>query len=122
MWLYVHGIAAMIATSYLNWDDAFISGALTDAYVGLKYRYSEKGIAAFCHVLLQVILVQAVCGEQNLLLDFFHVFKQAETTAFDCADQAELRAQRRGGLPIPSGNVAVCSWHCSHDAGLLPCF
>ncbi len=43
MWLYVHGIAAMIATSYLNWDDAFISGALTDAYVGLKYRYSEKG-------------------------------------------------------------------------------
>lgn len=41
MWLYVHGIATMIATSYLDWDDEFISRALTDAYMGLKYRYTE---------------------------------------------------------------------------------
>lgn len=43
MWLYVHGIATMIATSYLEWDDKFISEVITDAYVGLKYRYSEEG-------------------------------------------------------------------------------
>ena len=41
MWLYVHGIATMIATSYLDWDDEFIGRVLTDAYMGLKYRYTE---------------------------------------------------------------------------------
>ncbi|MFR6051564.1 MAG: TetR/AcrR family transcriptional regulator [Gallintestinimicrobium sp.] len=41
MWLYVHGIATMIATSYLDWNDEFISRVLTDAYMGLKYRYTE---------------------------------------------------------------------------------
>lgn len=41
MWLYVHGIATMLATAYLEWDEAFISGALTDAYVGLTCRYRE---------------------------------------------------------------------------------
>ena len=41
MWLYVHGIATMIATSYLNWDYEFISKVITDAYMGLKYRYTE---------------------------------------------------------------------------------
>lgn len=41
MWLYVHGIATMIATSYLDWQDEFISKVLTDAYTGLKYRYSK---------------------------------------------------------------------------------
>lgn len=39
-WLYVHGIATMMATSYLKWDDAFICKAMTDAFMGLKYRYS----------------------------------------------------------------------------------
>lgn len=39
MWLYVHGIATMIATSYLEWDIDFINKVLTDAYMGLKYRY-----------------------------------------------------------------------------------
>ncbi len=39
MWLYVHGIATMLATSYLDWDTEFISRVLTDAYTGLKYRY-----------------------------------------------------------------------------------
>ena len=41
MWVYVHGIATMIATSYLDWDDELVSKVLTDAYVGLKYRYQE---------------------------------------------------------------------------------
>lgn len=39
LWIYVHGIATMMATSYLEWDTEFISKALTDAYEGLKYRY-----------------------------------------------------------------------------------
>ncbi|MDE7424046.1 MAG: TetR/AcrR family transcriptional regulator [Lachnospiraceae bacterium] len=39
MWLYVHGIATMIATSYLDWDIEFISKVLTDAYMGLKSHY-----------------------------------------------------------------------------------
>ena len=40
LWLYVHGIATMIATNYLDWDIEFISNALTDAFEGLKYRYT----------------------------------------------------------------------------------
>lgn len=39
MWIYVHGIAVMIATSYLEWSEEFVSHALTDEYLGLKYRY-----------------------------------------------------------------------------------
>lgn len=42
MWLYVHGIATMIATSYLDWDTALISRVLTDGYEGLKHRYLQK--------------------------------------------------------------------------------
>lgn len=42
MWVYVHGIATMIATSYLEWDLDTVSRVLTDAYVGLKYRFSQK--------------------------------------------------------------------------------
>lgn len=42
MWLYVHGIATMCATSYLNWDMEFISQVLTDAYLGLKHHYCGK--------------------------------------------------------------------------------
>lgn len=42
MWLYVHGIATMIATSYLDWDIEFISKVLTDGYMGLKYHYCGK--------------------------------------------------------------------------------
>lgn len=41
MWIFVHGIATMIATSYLEWSDSLVSEALTDMYTGLKYRYSE---------------------------------------------------------------------------------
>lgn len=40
MWIYVHGIATMIATSYLDWDMEFIDRMLTDEYIGLKYRFT----------------------------------------------------------------------------------
>lgn len=42
MWLYVHGIATALATSYLVWNEEFISKALRDGYGGMKVRY-EKG-------------------------------------------------------------------------------
>lgn len=41
MWIYVHGIATMIATCYLNWDEDMVSKMLTDAYIGMKHRYTE---------------------------------------------------------------------------------
>lgn len=43
MWVYVHGIATMIATSYLDWDWDMISQMLTDSYMGLKERFCKKG-------------------------------------------------------------------------------
>lgn len=42
LWLYVHGIATMIATNYLEWDIEFNDKALTDAYQGLKNRYVTR--------------------------------------------------------------------------------
>ncbi len=42
MWVYVHGIATMIATGYLDWENDFISRALTDVYTGLKHRFSNS--------------------------------------------------------------------------------
>ncbi len=42
MWIYVHGIATMMATSYLDWDWDFVSETLTDAYLGLRKRQEEK--------------------------------------------------------------------------------
>ncbi len=42
IWIYVHGIATMLATSYLEWSEEYISVALSDAYAGLKIRYLEK--------------------------------------------------------------------------------
>ncbi len=39
MWIYVHGLASMIATSYLEWDEDFISRSLTDVYNGFRDRY-----------------------------------------------------------------------------------
>ncbi len=41
MWIYVHGIASMIATNYLEWDEELASRAVTDVYEGLKLRYAE---------------------------------------------------------------------------------
>lgn len=42
MWIYVHGIATMIATGYLNWQEEFVSTLLTDAYFGMIQRYKER--------------------------------------------------------------------------------
>lgn len=42
MWVYVHGIASMIATGYLNWDEELASRAVTDAYEGIKMRFESK--------------------------------------------------------------------------------
>ncbi len=42
MWVFVHGIAAMIVTSYLDWETKTVSRVLTDAYMGLKARFCEE--------------------------------------------------------------------------------
>ena len=39
MWIYVHGIATMFATSYLELDEETVSGLISDAYLGIKTRY-----------------------------------------------------------------------------------
>lgn len=41
MWIYVHGIATMVATSYLEWSNELIDKTLTDMFLGLKNRYSK---------------------------------------------------------------------------------
>lgn len=38
-WIFVHGIASMIATNYIIWDEDDISRAVTRAYNGLKNEY-----------------------------------------------------------------------------------
>lgn len=43
MWIYVHGIATMAATSYLDWDIEIISKMLTDGYFGLMQHYRREG-------------------------------------------------------------------------------
>ncbi len=43
MWVYVHGIATMIATDYLDWDEESTARSLTDVYTGLKTVYSQGG-------------------------------------------------------------------------------
>lgn len=42
MWAYVHGIAAMMATGFLNLEWELVSRMLTDSYEGLKLRYEGK--------------------------------------------------------------------------------
>ena len=42
MWIYVHGIATMIATGYEDWDTELVSRMLSDAYLGLTHRYTAK--------------------------------------------------------------------------------
>lgn len=41
MWIYVHGIATMLATSYLEWEETFISKIVTDGFEGLKIHYTR---------------------------------------------------------------------------------
>ena len=42
MWVCVHGIATMMATSYLNIDEELVSRMLTDYYLGLKNRFPTE--------------------------------------------------------------------------------
>lgn len=42
MWVYVHGIASMLATSYLNWDWDTVSKIITDGFEGAKSRFLRK--------------------------------------------------------------------------------
>ena len=41
MWIFVHGIATMIVTGYLDWGEDSVSRALTDAYEGLRHRWCK---------------------------------------------------------------------------------
>lgn len=49
MWIFVHGIASMIATSYLDWGMNFINNALTDEYSALKQYYCGEEKKNECH-------------------------------------------------------------------------
>ena len=42
MWAFVHGIAAMMATDYLDLDWELVSRMLTDAYQGLRKRFGKE--------------------------------------------------------------------------------
>ena len=39
-WICAHGMATMLATSFVDWDEAFISKVLTDTYEGIKRSYT----------------------------------------------------------------------------------
>ena len=39
MWIFVHGIATMIVTGYLDWEEEYVSRALAAVYEGLKMRW-----------------------------------------------------------------------------------
>ena len=39
MWVYVHGIAVMAATDFVEFDTELVSRILTDAYQGLRKQY-----------------------------------------------------------------------------------
>ena len=42
MWIYVHGIATMLATGYLDWDEETAGNLLTEAYQGARLRLERK--------------------------------------------------------------------------------
>ena len=42
MWAYVHGIATMFATGYLNLDWELVSKMLTDSYQGLRIQHTSN--------------------------------------------------------------------------------
>jgi AcrR family transcriptional regulator len=43
LWIFVHGIATMLATGYVELDQETVSDLLTDAYRGILMRIREKG-------------------------------------------------------------------------------
>ena len=46
LWIYVHGIAAMLVTDYLELDEDTVSEILTDAYEGIKTRFITMEVKA----------------------------------------------------------------------------
>ncbi|MBO5913424.1 MAG: TetR/AcrR family transcriptional regulator, partial [Clostridia bacterium] len=42
VWIWVHGIASALATSYVDIDYDTISNMLSDVYLGLKGRYENE--------------------------------------------------------------------------------
>jgi hypothetical protein len=42
MWVFVHGIATMMATGYLDMDWELVSKMMTDAYQGLRKQYGME--------------------------------------------------------------------------------
>ncbi len=42
LWIWVHGVAVMIASSFLNFDSKDISDMLSDVYHGIKHRHLQK--------------------------------------------------------------------------------
>ena len=42
MWLFVHGVAATMATGYVHWDTALVGDMLTDVFQGLQARFAGK--------------------------------------------------------------------------------
>ena len=43
MWVFVHGIATLCATGYLELDDEMASSMISDMYNGLKQKYVKEG-------------------------------------------------------------------------------
>ena len=43
MWIFVHGLGAMLATGYADWPQALVSDMLTDMFQGLLARFRQKG-------------------------------------------------------------------------------
>ncbi|MCM1545906.1 MAG: TetR/AcrR family transcriptional regulator [Clostridiales bacterium] len=41
IWLFVHGIAAAIATSYADFDEETVQKMITDVFAGLKMKYAS---------------------------------------------------------------------------------
>jgi len=42
MWIFVHGIAVMSATGYLEWDEDTISHMISDVYAGLVHKHTTE--------------------------------------------------------------------------------
>lgn len=42
LWIYVHGFATMIATSYIDWDIDFVSNSLSNVYISLAENLKRK--------------------------------------------------------------------------------
>ncbi len=42
MWVYVHGIATMVATNYLGWDTELTSRMLTTAFLGMQKQFLSE--------------------------------------------------------------------------------